>query len=168
MVTWAYLKKWAVSFWQMHVDPVLGNGHGIQKIPTEKNSILTSYNRNFAKRNDGNPNTHSFVASPEITTALAIAGSLTFNPLTDYLSNDKGEKIKLEEPKGIEMPIKGFAVDDAGYQSPAEDGSNIEVLVSPTSDRLQILDPFPAWEGTDINNLKLLIKAKGKCTTDHI
>lgn len=148
--------------------PCIGQWARHSKDPNKKNSIVTSYNRNFAKRNDGNANTHAFVASPELTTALAIAGSLTFNPLTDYLTNDKGEKIKLEEPKGIEMPLKGFAVDDAGYQSPAADGSNIEVLVSPTSDRLQILDPFPAWEGTDIYNLKLLIKAKGKCTTDHI
>src|SRR5665647_114384 len=148
--------------------PCIGQWARHSKDPNRKNSILTSYNRNFAKRNDGNPNTHAFVASPEITTALAIAGSLTFNPLTDYLTNDKGEKIKLEEPKGIEMPIKGYAVEDAGYQSPAADGSKIEVLVSPTSDRLQILDPFSAWEGTDLFNLKLLIKAKGKCTTDHI
>src|SRR5664279_3125403 len=148
--------------------PCIGQWARHSKDPNKKNSIVTSYNRNFAKRNDGNANTHAFVASPELTTALAIAGSLTFNPLTDYLTNDKGEKIKFEEPKGIEMPLRGFAVDDAGYQSPAEDGSNIEVLVSPTSDRLQILDPFPAWEGTDIYNLKLLIKAKGKCTTDHI
>jgi aconitate hydratase len=148
--------------------PCIGQWARHSKDPNRKNSILTSYNRNFAKRNDGNPNTHSFVASPEITTALAIAGSLTFNPLTDYLTNDKGEKIKLEEPKGIEMPIKGYAVEDAGYQSPAADGSKIEVLVSPTSDRLQILEPFSAWEGTDLFNLKLLIKAKGKCTTDHI
>lgn len=148
--------------------PCIGQWARHSKDPNKKNSIVTSYNRNFAKRNDGNANTHAFVASPELTTALSIAGSLTFNPLTDYLTNDKGEKIKLEAPKGIEMPLKGFAVDDAGYQSPATDGSNIEVLVSPTSDRLQILDPFPAWEGTDIYNLKLLIKAKGKCTTDHI
>jgi aconitate hydratase len=148
--------------------PCIGQWARHSKDPNKKNSIVTSYNRNFAKRNDGNANTHAFVASPELTTALAIAGSLMFNPLTDYLTNDKGEKIKLEEPKGIEMPLKGFAVDDAGYQSPAADGSNIEVLVSPTSDRLQILDPFPGWEGTDIYNLKLLIKAKGKCTTDHI
>ncbi len=133
-----------------------------------KNSILTSYNRNFAKRNDGNPNTHAFVASPEITTALAIAGSLTFNPITDYLSNDKGEKIKFKEPEGIEMPIKGFAVEDAGFQQSAEDGSKVEVKVSPDSDRLQLLDPFAAWEGTDLKDLRLLIKAKGKCTTDHI
>ncbi|MEP7253520.1 MAG: aconitase family protein, partial [Ginsengibacter sp.] len=131
-------------------------------------SIVTSYNRNFAKRNDGNPNTHAFVASPELTTALAIAGSLSFNPLTDYLTNDKGEKIKLEEPEGIEMPVKGFAVEDAGFQAPAENGSHIEVIVSPTSDRLEILEPFPAWEDTDLCGLKLLIKAKGKCTTDHI
>ncbi len=148
--------------------PCIGQWARHSKDPNKKNSIVTSYNRNFAKRNDGNANTHAFVASPELTTALAIAGTLTFNPLTDYLTNNKGEKIKLEEPKGIEMPLKGFAVDDAGYQSPAADGSKIEVLVSPTSDRLQILEPFPAWEGTDIYNLKLLIKAKGKCTTDHI
>ncbi|TSA51689.1 MAG: aconitate hydratase, partial [Sphingobacteriales bacterium] len=101
-------------------------------------------------------------------TALAIAGDLTFNPLTDYLTNSKGEKIKLAEPKGIEMPLKGFAVEDAGYQAPAKDGSTVEVKVNPASDRLQLLDAFNAWEGTDLHNLKLLIKAKGKCTTDHI
>ena len=136
--------------------------------PNKKNSIVTSYNRNFAKRNDGNANTHAFVASPEITTALAIAGSLTFNPLTDYLTNDNGEKIKLNEPSGIEMPLKGFAVEDAGYQEPAKDGSKITVIVSPTSDRLQLLEPFEAWKENDLTGLKLLIKAKGKCTTDHI
>lgn len=136
--------------------------------PNRKNSIVTSYNRNFAKRNDGNANTHAFVASPEITTALAIAGSLTFNPLTDYLTNDNGEKIKLKEPSGIEMPLKGFAVEDAGYQEPAKDGSKITVIVSPTSDRLQLLEPFEAWKENDLTGLKLLIKAKGKCTTDHI
>ena len=136
--------------------------------PNKKNSIVTSYNRNFAKRNDGNANTHAFVASPEITTALAIAGSLTFNPLTDYLTNNNGEKIKLNEPSGIEMPLKGFAVEDAGYQQPAKDGSKITVIVSPTSDRLQLLEPFEAWKENDLTNLKLLIKAKGKCTTDHI
>lgn len=148
--------------------PCIGQWARHSTDPNRKNSIVTSYNRNFAKRNDGNPNTHAFVASPELTTALAIAGTLMFNPLTDYLTNDKGEKIKLEEPKGIEMPIKGFAVEDAGYQSPAEDGSHIEVVVSPESNRLQLLEPFPAWEGTDLCGLKLLIKAKGKCTTDHI
>jgi aconitate hydratase len=140
--------------------------HGAEK--QEKNSIITSFNRNFSKRADGNPNTHSFVASPEIVTALAIAGDLTFNPITDFLTNDKGEKVKLDEPTGMEMPPKGFAVEDAGYQSPAEDGSKVQVLVSPTSDRLQLLEPFKAWEGIDITGLKLLIKAKGKCTTDHI
>ena len=136
--------------------------------PNRKNSIITSFNRNFAKRNDGNPNTHAFVASPEIVTALAIAGDLTFNPLTDFLTNDKGEKIKLAEPKGPEMPPQGFAVEDAGYQAPAADGSSVKIEVSPTSDRLQLLDPFAAWEGIDLKGLKLLIKAKGKCTTDHI
>ncbi len=140
--------------------------HGAEK--QEKNSIITSFNRNFSKRADGNPNTHSFVASPEIVTALAIAGDLTFNPITDFLTNDKGEQVKLDEPTGMEMPPKGFAVEDAGYQSPAEDGSKVQVLVSSTSDRLQLLEPFKAWEGADITGLKLLIKAKGKCTTDHI
>jgi aconitate hydratase len=140
--------------------------HGAEK--QEKNSIITSFNRNFAKRADGNPNTHAFVASPEIVTALAIAGDLTFNPLTDSLTNADGQQVKLDEPKGLELPTKGFAVEDAGYQAPAEDGSSVEVLVSPTSDRLQLLASFPAWEGTDLKGLKLLIKAKGKCTTDHI
>jgi aconitate hydratase len=148
--------------------PCIGQWARHSNDPSRKNSIVTSYNRNFAKRNDGNPNTHAFVASPEITTAMAIAGTLSFNPLTDYLVNNKGEKIKLKEPQGIEMPIKGFAVEDAGYQVPAKDGSKIEVIVSPTSDRLQLLEPFPAWDGKDYCDLKLLIKAKGKCTTDHI
>ena len=140
--------------------------HGAEK--QEKNSIITSFNRNFAKRADGNPNTHAFVASPEIVTALAIAGDLTFNPLTDTLTNLEGNQVKLDEPKGLELPAKGFAVEDAGYQAPAEDGSKVQVLVSSTSDRLQLLDSFPAWEGVDLKGLKLLIKAKGKCTTDHI
>ena len=140
--------------------------HGAEK--QEKNSIITSFNRNFAKRADGNPNTHAFVASPEIVTALAIAGDLTFNPLTDTLTNSEGNQVRLEEPKGLELPTKGFAVEDAGYQAPAADGSSVQVLVSPTSDRLQLLDSFTAWEGVDLKGLKLLIKAKGKCTTDHI
>ena len=148
--------------------PCIGQWARHSKDPNRKNSIITSFNRNFAKRNDGNPNTHAFVASPEIVTALAIAGDLSFNPLTDYLTNSKGEKIKLKEPQGIEMPLKGFAVEDAGYQQPAKDGSSVQVKVSPDSERLQLLDPFPAWEGTDLTGLKLLIKAKGKCTTDHI
>jgi aconitate hydratase len=140
--------------------------HGADK--QEKNSIMTSFNRNFAKRNDGNPNTHGFVASPEIVTAYAIAGDLTFNPMTDYLVSEDGTKVKLEEPQGIEFPVKGFAVEDAGYQAPAEDGSKVEVKVDPNSDRLQILTPFEPWDGKDFSGLNLLIKAKGKCTTDHI
>ncbi|HXB39074.1 MAG TPA: aconitate hydratase [Bacteroidia bacterium] len=134
----------------------------------EKNTIIHSFNRNFAKRADGNPNTYAFVASPEIVTAMAIAGDLTFNPLTDYLTNEKGEKVKLDAPTGDELPTKGFAVEDAGYQAPAADGSKVTVNVSPDSKRLQLLDPFAAWEGVDLKGLKLLIKAKGKCTTDHI
>jgi aconitate hydratase len=148
--------------------PCIGQWARHTNDPEKKNSILTSYNRNFAKRNDGNPNTHAFVASPEITTALAIAGRLTFNPMTDYLENANGERIKLEEPQGIELPLKGFAVEDAGFQAPAEDGSHVQVKVDPQSQRLQILEPFAAWEAVDLKGLKLLIKAKGKCTTDHI
>ncbi|MGN6601773.1 MAG: aconitate hydratase [Ginsengibacter sp.] len=148
--------------------PCIGQWARHTNDPDKKNSIVTSYNRNFAKRNDGNPNTHAFVASPELTTALAIAGRITFNPLTDYIENDKGEKVKLKEPEGIQMPEKGFAVEDPGFQAPAEDGSNVEVIVAPDSDRLQILQPFEAWNGQDFKDLKLLIKAKGKCTTDHI
>ena len=146
-----------IGQWARHMDD-----------PTRKNSIITSFNRNFAKRNDGNASTHAFVASPEIVTALVIAGDLTFNPMTDTLTNEAGEQVMLDEPQGIEQPVKGYAVDDAGYQAPAEDGSGVQVLVSPTSDRLQLLAPFAAWEGTDLTGLKLLIKAKGKCTTDHI
>ena len=140
--------------------------HGADK--QEKNSIITSFNRNFAKRNDGNPNTHSFVASPEIVTAMAIAGNLTFNPLTDTLVNEKGVAVKLDEPEGMELPVKGFDVEDNGYQAPAEDGSNVEVKVDPESRRLQLLTPFQPWNGEDMTGLRLLIKAKGKCTTDHI
>ena len=134
----------------------------------EKNTIVHSFNRNFAKRADGNPNTFAFVASPEMVTALAIAGRLDFNPITDTLVNEKGESVKLDAPTGDELPTKGFAVEDAGYQAPAEDGSTVEVVVSPTSERLQLLEGFKPWEGTDLKGLKLLIKAKGKCTTDHI
>ena len=134
----------------------------------EKNTIVHSFNRNFAARQDGNPNTYAFVASPELTTALAIAGDLTFNPLTDYLTNENGEKVMLDAPTGDELPKNGFAVDDAGFQAPAADGSGIEVKVNPDSDRLQLLYSFAPWEKTDLKGLKLLIKAKGKCTTDHI
>ncbi len=136
--------------------------------PNKKNTIVTSYNRNFAKRNDGLASTHAFVASPEIVTAFAIAGSLSFNPLKDTLTNDKGEKVMLAEPKGYEMPPLGFDVEDAGYQAPAADGSKVQVIVDPKSDRLQLLAPFSAWNGKDYTGMKLLIKAFGKCTTDHI
>jgi aconitate hydratase len=148
--------------------PCIGMWDRVGAEKQEKNTIVHSFNRNFAKRADGNPNTFAFVGSPELVTALAIAGDLSFNPLTDTLTNDKGEQVKLDEPSGYELPPRGFAVDDAGYQKPAEDGSGVQVLVSPTSHRLQLLEPFKAWEGTDLKGLKLLIKAKGKCTTDHI
>jgi aconitate hydratase len=134
----------------------------------EKNSIVTTFNRNFAKRNDGNPNTYAFVASPEITTAFVISGKLTFNPLNDYLINDKGEKVKLPEPQGYELPQNGFETKDNGYIAPAEDGSNLQIIINPESERLQLLKSFPAWEGDDFYGLRLLIKVKGKCTTDHI
>ena len=134
----------------------------------EKNTIVHSFNRNFSKRADGNPNTHAFVTSPEMVAALAIAGDLGFNPLTDYLTNDKGEQVKLMPPKGDELPKRGFDVEDAGYQAPAEDGSDIVIAVAPDSSRLQLLENFPIWDGKNITEAKLLIKAKGKCTTDHI
>ena len=146
-----------IGQWERHTDD-----------PDRKNSIITSFNRNFTKRNDGNPNTHSFVASPEIVTAMALAGDLTFNPLTDTLKNEKGEEIKLPEPSGDELPEKGFDVEDLGYLAPAEDGSGVEVVVNPESKRLQLLTPFEPWDGKDLYGLKLWIKAKGKCTTDHI
>ncbi len=145
-----------IGQWARHTDD-----------PKRRNSIITSFNRNFAKRNDGNPNTHAFVASPEIVTAFAIAGDLRFNPLTDTLPGTNGP-VRLDEPHGVELPPRGFAVEDAGFQAPAADGSQVPVLVSPTSDRLQLLDPFKPWEGTDLLNLRVLIKAQGKCTTDHI
>jgi len=148
--------------------PCIGMWDRVGAEKKEKNTIVHSFNRNFAKRADGNPNTFAFVGSPELVTALAIAGDLNFNPLTDTLINNKGEKVKLDAPTGFELPVKGFAVDDPGYQAPAADGSNISVVVAPDSKRLQILEPFAAWEGTDLKGLKLLIKAKGKCTTDHI
>ena len=148
--------------------PCIGQWARHSKDPNKKNTIVTSFNRNFAKRNDGNPNTHSFVASPELTTALAIGGTLTFNPLTDTLTNEDGEEVMLEEPQGIELPPKGFDVEDAGYQEPAKDGSNVNVVVAEGSDRLQILTPFDGWDGNNITDMKLLLKAFGKCTTDHI
>jgi aconitate hydratase len=146
-----------IGQWARHTDD-----------PKRRNSIITSFNRNFAKRNDGNPNTHAFVASPEIVTAFAIAGDLTFNPLVDTLTTKDGQQVKLDEPRGVEMPPQGYAVEDAGYQAPAIDGSAVQVLVDPTSDRLELLEPFKPWEGVDLMGLRLLIKAQGKCTTDHI
>jgi len=148
--------------------PCIGMWERVGAEKKEKNTIVHSFNRNFAKRADGNPNTFAFVGSPELITALAIAGDLNFNPLTDTLTNNKGEQVKLDAPTGHELPPLGFSVEDAGYQAPAEDGSHVSVLVDPVSKRLQLLDPFTAWEGTDLKSLRLLIKAKGKCTTDHI
>ncbi|WP_223649921.1 aconitate hydratase [Hymenobacter psoromatis] len=145
-----------IGQWARHTDD-----------PKRKNSIITSFNRNFAKRNDGNPNTHAFVASPEIVTAFAIAGNLTFNPLTDTLPGRSGA-VKLDEPVGVELPPAGFAVEDAGFQAPAANGSGVQVLVDRNSDRLQLLEPFKPWEGRDLLGLRVLIKALGKCTTDHI
>lgn len=148
--------------------PCIGMWDRVGAEKAERNTIIHSFNRNFAKRADGNPNTLAFVASPEMVAAIAIAGDLSFNPMTDYLTNAKGEKVKLDPPTGDELPTKGFAVEDAGYQAPAADGSGVQVAVDPKSARLQLLDSFAAWEGTDLKGLKLLIKAKGKCTTDHI
>jgi aconitate hydratase len=146
-----------IGQWARHIDD-----------PNRKNTIITSFNRNFAKRNDGLASTHAFVASPEIVTAMAIAGTIAFNPITDKLKNDKGEEVLLKEPTGFELPPKGFAVEDAGYQEPAADGSDIKIIINADSTRLQLLAAFAPWEGTDLQGLKLLIKAKGKCTTDHI
>lgn len=148
--------------------PCIGQWSRHTNDPNRANSIITSFNRNFAKRNDGNPNTHAFVASPEITTAFAIAGDLTFNPLKDTLINEDGQAVKLDEPKGVELPPKGFAVKDAGYLAPAKDGSKVTVKIKPDSNRLQALAPFAPWDGKNLTGMKLLIKAKGKCTTDHI
>ena len=134
----------------------------------EKNTIVHSFNRNFSKRADGNPNTFAFVGSPEMVTALALSGDLTFNPISDFLINEDGEKVKLEPPVGYELPPKGFDVEDMGYQKPSKDSDNVEVVVNANSERLQLLKPFEKWDGKDIKGLKLLIKAKGKCTTDHI
>ena len=148
--------------------PCIGMWNRVGAEKKEKNTIVHSFNRNFQSRNDGNPNTYAFVGSPELVTALAIAGDLTFNPITDTLINEAGQQVKLDPPTGDELPTKGFDVKDAGFVAPAKDGSKVQVKVSPTSDRLQLLAPFKAWEGTDLKGLRLLIKAKGKCTTDHI
>ncbi|MGB5893207.1 MAG: aconitate hydratase [Ignavibacteriaceae bacterium] len=148
--------------------PCIGMWKRVGAENKEKNTIVTSFNRNFAKRNDGNPETMAFVASPEITTALAIAGSLSFNPVTDELVNENGEKVKLEPPQGEELPPSGFDEDSRGFVSPAQDGSTVEIKVNPSSERLELLEPFKPWDGKDYEDLFVLLKAKGKCTTDHI
>jgi len=148
--------------------PCIGQWKRDTEVSDRPNSILTSFNRNFAKRNDGNPNTHTFISSPEIVAALSIAGDMTFNPLTDYLINEQGEKVLLEAPQGFELPPTGFDVKESGYIAPDSDGNQIGIAIDPTSNRLQVLQPFTAWDGQDLINLNLLIKAKGKCTTDHI
>ncbi len=147
-----------IGQWARYNDPKNG----------PKNSIVHSFNRNFSKRADGNPNTHAFVTSPEMVAAIAISGRLDFNPITDTLTNKNGEQVKLDPPVGHELPSKGFDVEDNGYQEPAKDGSGIEVIVKPDSERLQLLTPFAPWDGKNITGMKLLIKAHGKCTTDHI
>ena len=134
----------------------------------KKNSIVHSFNRNFAKRNDGNPNTHAFVSSPEMVMAIALSGRLDFNPITDTLTNSENEEIKLDPPIGDELPKNGFSVEENGYVEPPEDGSSIEIKVKEDSQRLQLLEPFKPWDGKNISNARLLIKAHGKCTTDHI
>jgi aconitate hydratase len=148
--------------------PCIGQWERKDAEKQQKNSVVHSFNRNFSKRVDGNPNTHAFVASPELVTALALAGDIRFNPLTDSLNNEKGEKIKLAVPQGLELPSKGFEVKDNGYQAPADNGKDIKIVVNPNSDRLQILEPFEPWKGKNLEKLHLLIKVKGKCTTDHI
>lgn len=148
--------------------PCIGMWNRVGADKKEKNTIVHSFNRNFQSRNDGNPNTYAFVGSPELVTALAIAGDLSFNPITDSLTNEQGQQVKLDAPTGEELPTKGFDVKDPGYVAPAADGSHVSVKVSPVSDRLQLLEPFKPWEQTDLKGLRILIKAKGKCTTDHI
>lgn len=148
--------------------PCIGQWKRESDNPERPNSIVTSFNRNFAKRNDGNPNTHAFVTSPEIVAALSIAGDLCFNPMTDTLINKNGEQVKLQEPKGYELPPRGYDMEDSGFVAPAANGQDIEISIAPDSQRLQLLKPFPAWDGKDIIDQPLLIKVEGKCTTDHI
>ncbi len=148
--------------------PCIGQWYREDVQDQHPNSIVTSFNRNFARRNDGNPNTYAFVASPEMVVAYTFAGTLEFNPLTDYLTNENGEKVKLAEPEGITFPPKGFEVKDKKFVPPTDGDENVEVIVRPDSERLQLLEPFPAWDGNDFYDLKLLIKVAGKCTTDHI
>ena len=158
--------KLARQLWPTPAVRVSGNGNGIPTTIRRKNSIVTSFNRNFAKRADGNPNTHAFVASPELTLALTIAGDLCFNPLTDTLKTADGREVKLKEPEGTDFPPKGFEVKDNGYVAPT--GKDAEVVINPGSNRLQVLKPFAAWDGKELIEMPLLLKAEGKCTTDHI
>ena len=161
-------EKIGASVFANACGPCIGQWDRAGADKKEKNTIIHSFNRNFSKRADGNPNTHAFVASPEIVTAIAMAGRLDFNPVTDTLVNKDGVAVKLDEPTGMELPGKGFAVEDAGFIAPAEDGSKVEVKVHPGSDRLQLLEPFVPITGDQLQGMRLLIKAKGKCTTDHI
>ncbi|WPR71566.1 aconitate hydratase [Flavobacterium sp. NG2] len=164
----AAFEKMGTKVFTNACGPCIGQWDRAGADKQEKNTIVHSFNRNFSKRADGNPNTHAFVTSPEMVAALAISGRLDFNPLTDTLLNDKGEEVKLKAPFGDELPKRGFDVEDAGFQAPAADGSGVKIVVSETSDRLQLLEPFDAWNGKNITGAKLLIKAFGKCTTDHI
>ena len=164
----AAFEKMGTKVFTNACGPCIGQWDRAGADKQEKNTIVHSFNRNFSKRADGNPNTHAFVTSPEMVAALAISGRLDFNPITDTLVNDRGEEVKFKPPFGDELPKKGFAVDDPGFQAPAENGSNVEVIVSPTSERLQLLEPFKPWDGKNITGAKLLVKAFGKCTTDHI
>ena len=164
----AAFEKMGTKVFTNACGPCIGQWDRAGADKQEKNTIVHSFNRNFSKRADGNPNTHAFVTSPEMVAALAISGRLDFNPITDTLVNDKGQEVKFKPPYGDELPTKGFDVEDAGFQAPADNGSDIEVIVNPESSRLQLLAPFKPWNGQNITGAKLLIKAFGKCTTDHI
>ena len=160
--------RFGANFFANACGPCIGQWARDGSEKQEKNTIVHSFNRNFAKRADGNPNTHAFVASPELVTVLTIAGDLTFNPEKDKLINKNGDEISLDPPTGLDLPVKGFDVKNLGYQEPAKDGKSIKIKINKDSNRLQLLDPFEPWDGKNIVNIKLLIKAKGKCTTDHI
>jgi aconitate hydratase len=164
----ATFEKMGTKIFTNACGPCIGQWDRAGAEKQEKNTIIHSFNRNFSKRADGNPNTHAFVTSPEMVAAIAISGDLGFNPLKDTLTSANGEQIKLSPPNGDELPNKGFDVEDNGFQAPAEDGSGILISVDPNSSRLQLLENFPIWNGENILGMKLLIKAKGKCTTDHI
>ena len=169
MALWISFNKFeSVRIFTNACGPCIGQWDRPGAEKQEKNSIVHSFNRNFRKRADGNPNTMAFVTSPEMVAAIAISGKLDFNPIEDSLVNESGEEVKLAVPTGFELPLKGFDVEDNGYQAPAMDGSSVKVVVNPSSERLQLLSPFKPWGGNNISGMKLLIKAEGKCTTDHI